>query len=38
MLRIHFKEKSSTDLLHDLTNLVQTSKDDTREFILRAFT
>ena len=36
MLRIHFKEKSSTDLFHELTNLVQTSKDDTSEFILRA--
>ena len=38
MLRIHFKEKRSSYLFHELANLVQSSKDDTREFISRALT
>ena len=33
-VQIRSKKKSSTDLFHELTNLVQTSKDGTSKFIL----
>lgn len=36
LLRTHYKEKCATELLQELINLMQSSKEDAQEFFMRA--
>ena len=36
ILRAHYKEKSSTELFQELSNLVQLPKEDTQSYLMRA--